>query len=497
MPIFTTAAKAVEIIKDGDTVASNAFLTLVNPRELNEALGLRYQNTGSPGNLTFWCEAGFGDWFENSPCELPISSGAVTKVVASHFASTPYTARQILANKLEAYNFPLSVLSHGLRAAAAKRPFHISPIGRNLFTDPCYHGYRLNQLAKDTYVENIEIDGQRYLKYKSPQIDVAFIKGSYCDKQGNIAFDDEPTVADALVLAQAVHNNGGKVIVQVEKVQDTSIRPWNVIVPASIVDIIAICPNQTQIASRPGYIPIISGERKPSLQELEELTYGSVRGGQKELVRTVIAQRAVKELKENDIINIGIGMPEGVAVEAAKLDLLDKVCLTVETGSLGGLPSSGELFGASAGPRSIYSIAQQFDFYGGGGLDICFLGCLEVDIMGNVNSHYSVKKLSGIGGFADIAQSTGKVIFCFSLTAAGLEIEADGEQVKIKQEGKINKIVPKVQAISFSAENARQSGQEVLYITERCVFRLGEKGLELAEVYEGIDYETEIAPFLP
>ncbi len=497
MPKFMTVEQAVEVVRDGDVVATNDFLTLVNSRELKGALGERFQKTGHPKDLTLWCSAGFGDWFKDSPCELPITSGAVTKVYASHYGSTPHTAAKILANELEAYNFPLSIMSHGLRAAAAKRPFHLSPIGQNLFADPDICGYRLNERSKEHLVDAVELDGVRMLKYKAPKLDVALIKATYSDMQGNISFDQEPVVADALLLAQAVHNNGGTVIVQVEKVLDTAIRPWNCIIPAALVDIVAECPEQTQIASRDGYIPIISGERKPSQQELEEMVYGSERGGQKELARTVVAKRAVKELHEGDIINIGIGMPEGVAVEAARLDMLDKVHLTVETGSISGLPTSGELFGASAGPKSIYSISQQFDFYGGGGLDICFLGCLEVDVHGNVNSHYSTKKLSGIGGFADISQSTKEVVFCFTLTASGLEIALDGDKVSIAKEGKIKKIVPEVQAISFSAKNARASGQTVLYVTERCVFKLGEHGLELIEVFEGIDPERDIYPYLP
>jgi propionate CoA-transferase len=212
--------------------------------------------------------------------------------------------------------------------------------------------------------------------------------------------------------------------------------------------------------------------------------------------RHLIALRAVKEFKSGDIANIGIGIPEGVAVEAAKSGLLHQAVLTVESGAMHGVPALGKAFGAAIGAHSICDMAHQFDFYDGGGLDICFIGALEVDGEGNVNGHVSEGKLAGIGGFANITQSTPKVVFCVSFTAGGLEVREEEGKLRILREGRHGKFVKKVKAISFSAENAHNNGQEVLYITERCVFRLGKDGLELIDAAPGIDIQKDILDHL-
>lgn len=498
MPRFVTAREAVSHIRNGDTVWSNAFLALANPAQLQCAIGERVRETGEPNNLTFCCTAGFGDWQEGSPNEEFVRGGAVNSVILGHYSSTPYTARMVMERKIAGYNLPLGVMSKMVRAAAAGEQYYITDIGLNLFVDPKYGEYRLNALSTEEYVSEIKIDGKRRLKYRIPDMNVALIKGSSSDEEGNISFEKEATVSDALSLAQAVKSRGGTVIVQVERINRGHQRPWNVVVPAPLIDFIVLCPEQTQVAGMEGYRPSYAGDEVYTADSLCELVLKAEdEKSDHDLARIVIAKRAAKELNVGNLVNIGIGIPENIAVEAAKSGMLNDITLTVESGAMKGVPASSRAFGAAIGAHSICSMAQQFDFYDGGGLDICFLGALEIDEVGNVNGHYSAKKLSGIGGFANITQSTPKVVFCATFTAGGLQIDQDESMLKIRREGRHAKFVKQVKSVSFSAKNARKNRQEVLYVTERCVFRLGRIGLELIEIFPGIDMQQDILDLLP
>ncbi len=497
MAQFMTAREAVEHIKDGDCIINNSFLALVNPAQLMGELGKRRMETGSPNNLTIY-GVGFGDWNENSPCEAPVYSGAVSRVIVSHFTSTPETARRAVDGRLEAYNLPLGVMMHMVRASAAGRTDYITEIGVNLFVDPKYSQYKVNDRSKTDLVSEVTIGGRRHLKYSIPSFDVAFIKATSADAAGNISFEKECIAADTLSVAQAVHRRGGKVIVQVERVIETRQRPWNALLPAALVDIIAVCPEQTQIAGVSAFNPEYSGDMPLSPQEMRDYI---VRRDEKlparDIARRLIAQRAIKELRPGDVVNIGVGVPEGVSAEAAKNNLIQDVVLTVESGPVNGVPAAGKDFGAAIGPHSIWTLSQMFDFYDGGGLNVTFLGALEIDGRGNVNSHRSGNKLSGIGGFANISQRTARVVFCTTFTAGGLKIEQAGDTLSIAEEGRNRKFVEKVSTVSFSADNAIANGQEVIYITERCVFRMTDAGLKLIEVAPGIDINRDILGQLP
>ena len=490
MPEFVTASEAVSCIKDGDFVGVNAFLTLVNPVELITALGERFDHTGEPKNLTIFCEAGFGNWEENSGCERIITAGGVSSVVLSHYASMPGTAKMVLNNEIAGYNLLFGAMSHMVREAAKGNKYYITKSGLNLFVDPKYGGSKLNDLATEEWVTDIEIDGERYLKYKTPEFDIALIKGSTCDRFGNITMEKESCVLDALSLAQATKRNGGKVIVQVECFSEKR-RPWECIIPGALVDYIVLCPEQKPILGVDGFEPSYSGDRFMTGDEITEFVLSHVTQ-KTDTIRSIITKRAVKELQPGMFVNIGIGIPEGVGVEAAKKNLLSKITLTVEDGAIGGMPASGKEFGSAVGAHCIINTAQMFDFYDGGGLDICFIGALEIDKQGNVNGHISPNKLAGIGGFANITQTSSKVVYCSTFTAGGLVVEESYGKIKIVKEGRIKKFVDHVNAISFAAENAHAIGQEVMYVTERCVFRLGPDGLVLTEVYNGIDIQKDI-----
>lgn len=497
-----SAREAVALIRDGDTIWVNAFLAIANPVHLNEALSERVREGRGPKGLTVYCSAGFGDWSPDSAAEGYIRDGAVDAVVLGHFASMPSTGRRILAGEIEGYNLPLGVMSHMIRAAASRKRVLHSKVGLNLFVDPRYGEYRLNERSAKELVRPVEIAGEPMLEYDVPKVDVALIKGSSADRRGNITFEDECATVDALSTAQAARNGGGKVIVQVSRLIEKHHRPRNVIIPGMLVDAVAVCPDQTQIVNITGNNMSLSGDVFARGRDIEiwhsMLQQNMITNGRGRLpMHNVIGNRAFDELRPGHVANIGIGIPELVGLAAVRRDMLEGISLTVESGATGGLPANGIAFGATIGAETIVDMAQQFDFYDGGGLDICFLGALQVDREGNVNAHASGRKLTGIGGFANITQSSRCVVFCCTFSAGGLEAEASQGKVRIAREGGVGKFVERVDSVSFSAKNAHASGQRVLYVTERCVFRLADEGLELIEAAPGVDVRRDILDRLP
>lgn len=497
MPEFLSAEQAVQAVKDGDCVANGAFLTLLNPMQLMHALGKRYMETSEPKHLTLFSSAGFGDWEECSVCDMPVWAGAVDRVIVSHFSSTPTTCKMIIENKIEGYNLPFGPMVKAVGARAAGKRAYYSNVGKNLFADPKHAMYRLNERSKNTYVTDAVLDGEEVLRYEIPDFDVVFLKGSFSDREGNISFEHEPVVGDPINLAIAARRNGGKVIVQVKGVRDEAPPPHSFILPAFLVDIVAECPEQRQIAHTDEFFPDYIGETPMSKAQKRDYIIAMDDKSPRSLERRIIAQRAARELLPGSVINIGIGVPDGVAIEAARNGILDKITVTVESGPIGGIPASAKAFGSAIAPGVIIPISQMFDLYDGGGLDMTFLGALEVDAQGNVNCHHKGSKLSGIGGFANISQNTPTVVFCLTFSSGGLQISESCGKYSIVGEGRHKKFSQSVEAISFSATNARLSGQRVLYVTERCVFRLGEKGLCLCEIYPGIDMQRDILDQLP
>jgi propionate CoA-transferase len=487
-----SARDAVNCIKDGDCVAINSFLALSNPEELHDAVYERFVETGHPKNLRMFCPAAFGGWDENRYADRYIKAGAVHEIIAGHYTSMPAAIKMALAGKIEAYCLPLGVLSHALRAAASGKDWILSEVGLGIYCDPRIDTCGLNSISKKELVAVREMEGKEYLLYRTPKIDVAFIKGTTVDPNGNISFEKEYLTVDALSMAQATKRNGGKVIVQVEKVSHVFTRPRNVIVPGALVDMVVICENPAETGE---YNPALSGDIHVPATHMDYYvnklsTTRTKKKNEKDHTADIIGERAARELIPGQIVNIGIGIPEMVGIHASKLGILSYIVNTVEAGGVGGLPAPGVAFGATIGADMICDMATQFDFYDGGGLDICFLGGLEADFQGNVNAHKLEGGYSGIGGFANITHSAKTIVFCMSFTTKGLVAVKENEKVFIKHEGSVPKFKKKISAISFSAKHALARGQRVLYVTERCVFELTEKGLTLKEVYRGIDEDA-------
>ncbi len=491
-------AEAVGIIKDGDCICVNSFVGIENPVELHEAIYERFKETGSPKNLTIVSSAGFGLWDENRNAESYIREGAVDKLICGHFGAMLSTKKLVLEDRFEAYNLPLGCISHAIRAQAGGIPGALSKVGLDIFVDPRIEGPGINNISNDKeLVKLVDVDGEEFLYYKLPKIDIALIKGTAADRRGNISFDDMYMSGDALSICQAAKANGGKVIVQVDKLVRKPSRPRNAIIPGCLVDAIVVVeqePLGSGYEALTGSFEIPSGQWDMWVEIIERLSSSH---RQNSVVADIIGRRATKELSEGDIVNIGIGIPETVSKYAKEEGILDKITLTVESGGVGGFPASGPVFGAMIGAASVYDMANQFDLYNNGGLDICFMGGLEVDQYGNVNAHRGEGAYAGIGGFANITAKTPIVVFCLSFTAKGLFVEEENGKIEIVQEGRIPKFVEKVHSISFSGKRAIQNGQKVLYVTERCVFELTKDGLKLIEVYPGIDKERDIISQLP
>jgi len=399
---------------------------------------------------------------------------------------TPKIVDLIIQEKIEAYAFPQGVMSHLIRAASGGKPGIITHVGLGTFVDPRKDCGALNRISKQKFIQLIEIDGREYLFYKSEPLrkaKVALIRGTTADEYGNISMEKEALSLETLSIATLVRNNGGIVIAQVERIAvKNSLHPQMVKVPGHLVDFIVKAPQEYHWQTfgeiyNPGY----SGELKVPLSEFPKLPLNE---------RKVIGRRAALELKAGAIVNLGIGMPEAVAAVAAEEGIFETLIFTVEAGTVGGVPAGGLSFGASLNPWAIIDQPYMFDFYDGRGLDMAFLGTAQVDEEGNVNVSKFGNRLPGPGGFINISQNAKKVVFCGTLTAGTEVIVKDG-RIKILKEGK-KKFIKEVEHITFSGEYAKKFGQEVLYVTERAVFKLTEKGLELIEYAPGLDIDKDI-----
>jgi propionate CoA-transferase len=492
------ADQAAALIHDGDCICVNSFVGIENPVELHEALYRRYQAEGAPGNLTVISSAGFGVWDQDRAAEGYIRAGAVSRLICGHFGAMPSTKKLVLEDRFEAYNLPLGCISHAIRAQAGGIPGTLSKVGLDIFVDPRREGPGINRISKSReLVKEVELDGEEFLYYKLPKINVALIKGTAADYKGDISFDDMYMSGDALSICQAVRANHGKVIVQVDRLVDTPSRPRNTIIPGCLVDAIVVVEQEERpVAYRAltGSFEIPYSEWQGWHEMIDALS--SIRPTSNPAY-DIIGKRASMELKEGDIVNIGIGIPEMVSRYARKSGMLGKITMTVESGGIGGFPASGIVFGAMIGAASVYDMANQFDLYDNGGLDICFMGAFEADRHGNVNAHRVADNFPGIGGFANITAKTPVVVFCLTFNADGLKLKHSQNIVTIEENGSIPKFVPEVQSISFSAKRALANHQKVLYVTERCVFELTEQGLKLTEVYPGIDRKKDILDLLP
>ncbi len=479
-----SAAEAVAIIRDGDTLCCSGFGSNGVPVELILALEKRFLDTGSPRNLTLLFGGGPGDGADGGANHLG-HEGLVSRVIGGHYGLVPKIGRLALENKVDAWNLPLGVISHLYRDMACGLPGNLSRVGLGTFVDPRLEGGRINSRTKEDLVKVVKLEGEELLFYKSIPIKVAFIRATTADPEGNLTCERESLTQDTLAIATATRNCGGFVIAQVERVAEYgSLNPRKVKVPAIMVDCVVVAKPENHMQTFASvYNPAYSAEVRVPLEALESMPLDE---------RKIIARRAAFELMPNAVVNLGIGMPEGVASVAAEEKILRYLTLTAEPGLIGGVPQSGLDFGAAVNADAVIDMNQQFDFYDGGGLDLACLGLAQCDEQGDLNVSKFGPKLAGAGGFINITQNSRIVIFVGTFTCGGLDVAVEGGNLVIRKEGRSKKFVKRVEQVTFSGKHAAKAGQRVLYVTERCVFKLGPNGLELVEVAPGVDVQKDI-----
>lgn len=476
--------QAIAQIKDEDTICTSGFVGIGTPDYLLCGLEKRFLETKAPQNLGLIFAAGQGDGKQQGLNHLAYE-GLLKRVIGGHWGLIPKIGQMALENKIEAYNLPQGCISHMFRDIAAHKPATFSKVGLNTFVDPRFEGGKINQVTTDDLVELTEIHGEEWLMYKSMPIHVALIRGTVADLGGNLTMSKEALTLDNLAMAMAAKNSGGIVIAQVEQVAEKgSLNPRDVQVPGILVDYIVQAPEELHDQTyATHYNPAFSGQLRVADNQSTPMPLDA---------RKVIAKRAAAELPESGVINLGIGMPEGLASIASEEGLLDQLTLTTEPGTIGGIPQSGLNFGAAVNLEALIDQNQQFDFYDGGGLDMTCLGLAEVDQFGHVNVSRFNGRLAGCGGFINISQNAKKVVFVGTFTAGGLELAIKDGSLKIVKEGKAQKFVKTVEQITFNGEFSQSNGQSVHYITERCVFEMTPDGLRLTEIAPGIDLERDI-----
>lgn len=479
-----SAEEAAMMVDDGVTIATGGFVSCACPEALSKALEKRFLETGHPRDLTLFFAAGQGHR-DGTGGDHYGHEGLVKRVIGGHWDRAPKLGDLALANKIEAYNIPQGVVTHMYRDIAAHKVGTITHVGLNTFVDPRNEGGKLNTFTKEDIVELIEIGGKQLLLYKAMPIDVVFVRASYVDTLGNCTVHREIGPLDVTAMCQAAKNSGGKVIIQAEKIVEAgTLDPRLVVIPGIYVDAVVVGSDEDnlQCIGTP-YDGALSGEYRIPVDAIPPIPLDA---------KKVLARRAAMELPNDAIVNLGTGAPEKIANVAAEEGISNKMTLTVEAGSIAGVPYGGTQFGGAANSMCIIPHNVQFDFYQGGGLDVAFLGLAETAPNGDLNVSKFGTRLAGAGGFIDITQNAKKVVYCGTFTAKGLKVHCEDGKLVIDQEGGKKKFVNKVEQITFSGDYANSVNQPVLYVTERAVFELRKEGVTLIEVAPGIDLQKDV-----
>lgn len=483
MAQFITAAEAVRKIENGATLATSGFVGGIIPEAVLKAIQASYLETGTPRDLNVVFAAGQGDGGERGLNHLG-EEGLLRCIVGGHFNLTPRIGKLVMDNKVAAYNFPQGTISQWFRDIAGQRPGTVTKVGLRTFVDPRLEGGKLNAQTTEDLVEVVNMKGEEWLWYKPLSLNVGIIRGTTADQDGNISMEEEIGTGEALAIAAAVHACGGIVIAQVKKVAARgTLDPKDIKIPGVLVDYIVQSDTADHLMTWDHeFNPAFNGDLKVPVDSLPAMELTN---------RKIIARRCAMELIPDAVVNLGIGMPEGVSSIAAE-EGIEGMVLTTEAGTIGGVPAGGGSFGAATNAHAIIDQPYQFDFYDGGGVDLAILGLAEADEHGNINVSKFKGRVAGCGGFINITQNSKKVIYCGTFTAGGLKESVRDGKLIIDQEGHNHKFLKQVEQITFSGDYANSVGQPVLYVTERAVFKLTPEGMELIEIAPGIDLEKDV-----
>ena len=500
MSKIITAAQAAALVKDGCTLTTTGFNGFGCPEDLIMSLAEHYDRTGHPRDLTLVKCTSQGDGKGRGVSHLAAREGMFKELILTHMGYDPGLRKLVQEEKVTCYMLPLGNMMQLFRAIAGGLPGAIATTGIGTFADPRNGGGKANQKTWNSgknVVSLLELGGQECLFYPAFPMDVCFIRATYGDEVGNLSIQNEAMNIEQFEVAAAVHNSGGIVIAQVDKIVKRGTIPTKeVFIHGFMVDYI--------VEGRPEYSkqsfetdlfrPEIAGLATTPSAGFEPLTMGP---------RKICCRRAAMELRPNSLINLGIGMPGGIGSVADEEGISDLFTLSMECGPLGGVPLGGIDFGAAVNPEAMYRMADILQIYDGGALDMAVLGFAEADQFGNVNAHSFHGRTVGPGGFIDITQNAKKLCFIGTFTAGKQEVGLKDEGLVIHTQGPQKKFLQQVEAITFSGREALRKGQEVLYITERAVFRLEQEGLTLIEIARGVDLQKDIldqmefAPVIP
>jgi len=487
-----SAAQAVARIPDGAVVTVSSSSALGCPDLVLKAIGERFEAEGHPRDLTTLHPIAAGDMYGVKGMDYIARDGLLSRVLAGSYPSGPSSLpmpeiwKMVVEDRVAAYNVPSGILFDMHREAAARRPGVLTKIGTDTFVDPIREGCAMNAKgAAEPIVSRVEFAGETWLHFPNIVPDVCILRATTADERGNLTYEHEGAYLGGLEQAIAVRNHGGVVIAQVERVTAAgSLRPHDVRVPGHLVDAVVIDPDQKQTCETP-YDPAISGQIMRPWSSFSLAEHG---------VEKVIARRAALELKRGMTANLGFGISAMVPRILLEEGHPEAVTWAIEQGAVGGMPLTGFAFGCASNADAFVPSPQQFIYFQGAGFDMSFLSFLEVDTEGNVNVSKLGKKpylTAGCGGFVDITAHARKIVFS-GWFEAGAEIALSEDGVKVTRPGKFTKMVETVEHVTFSGKRAREQGQDVLYITERCVMRLGDKGLVATEIMPGIDPEADI-----
>ncbi len=483
---------AAELIPNAATVSISSSSGLGCPDAMLAAIGARFDEEGAPRNLTTIHPIAAGDMYGIDGVDHLAKSGLLKRVIAGSFPSGPSSMpspkiwRMIGENQIEAYNIPSGILFHMHREAAANRPGVLTKVGMDTYLDPRQHGGKMNAATEEYLVTRVEFDGDEWLYFRSIPIDVAIIRGTTADENGNISMEHEGAYLGAYDQALAARNNGGLVIAQVKRVVAAgSIPPQKVRVTGILVDHIVADPEQMQ-TTQTQYNPAISGEIRTRESDFSTIEWGP---------QKVMARRAAMELRKGQAVNLGFGISALVPRILLEEGMDDAVTWVIEQGAVGGMPLLDFQFGCAANAQAIVPSPDQFTYFQGGGFDCSMLSFLQVDQHGNVNVSQLAAKphvTAGVGGFIDITANAKRIVFSGYFTAGGLKLDLSDGRLNILEEGKVKKFVPEVEHVTFSGKRAVATKQKVTYVTERCVIELLPQGLTVVEIAPGVDLERDV-----
>ncbi len=478
-----SAADAAAIVNDGDTVIVGGSAGMGVAESILSEIGERFIRDQHPKFLTILHTTGIGAVHDRGLNHL-VHKGLIKRVIGGNFGlQLPFMRELIVANEIEAYNFPQGVMCQLYRAMAGGQPGVISHVGLHTYIDPRQEGGRMNSVTVEPLIEVIELDGGEYLFYKAPSPNLALIRGTTVDEDGHVSLEHEAATLDALSIALAAHNSAGKVVCQVERISKRgTLHPQIARIPTFLIDHYVLEPEQNQNYAVK-FDPSLCGalERPAQMIKPDALD-----------IRRLIARRAALELTAGAVVNLGVGISAAIPNVLAEEEADSCINLTIEAGVVGGVPGQGLYFGSAVNPRVILDQAYMFDFYDGGGLDIAFVSFAEVDAFGNVNVTRFGERNDGAGGFIDITQNAKRIVFSGTLTGGGLDIDIKPDGIKINREGRIKKFVNSVQQISYNGRLGWEKGQETLFVTERAVFRMTPSGFMVTEIASGVRLRQDV-----